>query len=70
MAGSRAYSSTHPGAGRHRLGRPGLRYCRDHGPVRVRLAYGRTLHGYPPADLRKNLLGALTRFTAAARAST
>ena len=36
----------------------------------VRLAYGRTLHGYPPEDLRRNLLGALTRFTAAAQAST
>ena len=29
-----------------------------------------TLCGYPPEDLRRNLLGALTRFTAAAQAST
>lgn len=33
----------------------------------VRLAYGHTLHGYPPEDLRSNLLGALTRLTAAVR---
>jgi hypothetical protein len=34
----------------------------------LRLAYGHTLHGYPPADLRCNLLRALARFGAMSRA--
>jgi len=41
MTGNRACSPA-PGLaiGRHRLGQPGLRYCREHGEVRVRLAHG------------------------------
>ncbi|MGE0022417.1 MAG: hypothetical protein AB7S70_02165 [Hyphomicrobium sp.] len=34
----------------------------------LRLAYGHTLHGYPPDELRRNLLKALAGFGAAARA--
>lgn len=30
-------AGTHPGDGRHRLGRPGLKYCRHLRPVRARL---------------------------------
>lgn len=34
----------------------------------LRLAYGRTLHGYPPDDLRRNLLRALETLAAASPA--
>jgi hypothetical protein len=30
-------AETRPGVGRHRLGAPGLKYCRHHRPVRARL---------------------------------
>ncbi len=30
-------AGTRPGVGRHRLGAPGLKYCRHHRPVRARL---------------------------------
>ena len=35
----------------------------------LRLAYGHSLHGYPPDQLRKNLLHALAGFGAASRGS-
>jgi hypothetical protein len=34
----------------------------------LRLAYSHTLHGYPPDDLRRNLLRALAAFAASSRA--
>lgn len=35
----------------------------------LRLAYGHTLHGYPPDHVRRNLISALERFAATSRVS-
>ena len=48
------------GSGRHRLGRPGLKYCRHHRPVRARLVTREvTRHAAPVSPVRLSAQAAM-----------